>query len=178
MFAKNKRWIFVSTVFLLTMLVVFLSLPNHVSAHTRGTSENTCLTCHEDLYYLHDSGKSCCVTAHADHCAGCHEGNPTATKKEEAHLGLLLHPQENNGAKCLECHETSEVPTRLVAFKTESGFDEVIHSEAYLPCEKAEAGFPESQTVNPFIANWKWLVGASIAFGLWLVLIFFSPLKP
>ncbi|CAG1010968.1 hypothetical protein ANAEL_04060 [Anaerolineales bacterium] len=178
MFAKTNRWIFVSMIPLLMALAVILSLPAQASAQTAGTSDNTCLTCHEDLYYLHDSGKLCCITTHADHCAGCHEGNPTSMKKEESHLGLLLHPQENGGAKCLECHKSEDVPIRMINFEADGGLDEVIQPEAYLPCEKTEAGFPEVREVNTLITNWKWLVGAFFAFGLWLVLVFFSPLKP
>ncbi len=179
MFTKANRWIFVLTVSLLVVLTAIFSLPVQASAHTADTSDNTCLTCHEDLYFLHDSGKLCCITTHADHCAGCHEGNPTSLKKEESHLGLLLHPQENGGAKCLECHEPEDVPTRMANFEADAGFDEVIQPEAYLPCEETDTGFPEvKEEVNTFIANWKWLTGALVAFGLWLVLVFFSPLKP
>lgn len=178
MFTHNNRWIFVLTMSLLVVLAVILSLPVQASAQTTGTPDNTCLVCHEDLYFLHDSGKLCCITTHADHCVGCHEGNPTSMKKEESHLGLLLHPQENAGAKCLECHESEDVPTRMTKFETDGGFDEVIQPEAYFPCEEADTGFLEVEEVNSFAANWKWLAGALVAFGLWLVLVFFSPLKP
>jgi hypothetical protein len=174
----TNRWIFVLTGSLLIVLVTVISLPVQASAQTTGAPDNTCLTCHEDLYYLHDSGKLCCITTHADHCAGCHEGNPTSMKKEESHLGLLLHPQENGGAKCLECHEPEDVPIRMTKFKADGGFDEVIQPEAYLPCEEAETGFPEVEEVNTLVVNWKWLAGALVAFGLWLVLVFFSPIKP
>jgi hypothetical protein len=174
MLTKTNRWIFVLTVSLLVVLTAIFSLPVQASAQTAGTSNNTCLTCHEDLYYLHDSGKLCCITVHANHCAGCHEGNPTSMKKEESHLGLLAHPQENNGAKCLECHEQEEVPTRMVKFEANGGFDKVIKTEAYLPCEEVDTDFPKVKEIK----NWKWLLGASAFLGLWLALIFFSPQKP
>lgn len=90
MFTKINRWIFILTI---SLLAVMFSLPIQVSAQVAGSSsDNSCLTCHEDLYYTHDTGKMYCLTAHTDHCAGCHDGNPTSMKKEESHLGLLPHP--------------------------------------------------------------------------------------
>jgi hypothetical protein len=96
-------------------------------------------------------------------------------KVEESHLGMLAHPQENNGAKCLECHEQADLQNRLTTFNANNEFDEVIHVEAYTPSVEAESGFPE--IAEPMI-EWKWAVGASILFGLWLVLVLLSPLKP
>ena len=110
MFTKTNRWIVCFDVSLLVVLAAIFSLPVQASAQTAGTSDNSCLTCHEDLYYLHDTGCWYCMTeAHKDRCVDCHEGNPTSMKVEESHLGMLAHPQENDGAKCLECHEQSEL---------------------------------------------------------------------
>jgi hypothetical protein len=178
MFTRKFSRLIVALAPVLFVAALLAFAPVQASAQTAGTSDNTCLTCHEDLYYLHDSGKLCCITTHADNCIGCHEGNPTSMKKEESHLGLLLHPQENGGAKCLECHEPADVPVRMTKFEADGGFDEVIRPEAYFPCEETETGFPEVKEVNSFAANWKWLAGALVAFGLWLVLVLFSPLKP
>src|SRR5437763_1657371 len=110
---KVTRWFFALTLILIVGML--LILPVQVSAaRPAGASENSCLTCHEDLYYLHDSGKLYCLTDHTDRCTNCHEGNSVVMKKEESHLGLIAHPQESNGAKCQECHTAQEVQTRLV----------------------------------------------------------------
>jgi hypothetical protein len=179
MFTKTNRWIFILAISLLVVLAAIFSLPVHVSAQTAGTSDNSCLTCHEDLYYLHDSGCWYCMTEpHKDRCVDCHAGNPTTMKKEDSHLGLLAHPQENGGAKCLECHKQEELAGVLNTFKANGGFDTVIRAESHAPNYQVEAGFPEVKEVNSFVTNWKWLAGALVAFGLWLVLVFFSPLKP
>jgi len=179
MFTKTNRWIFVLTVSLLVALTAIFSLPVQASAQTVGSSDNTCLTCHEDLYYVHDSGCWYCMTeAHKDRCVDCHEGNLTTMKVEESHLGMLPHPQENGGAKCLECHEQSELASVLNTFDANGGFDVVIRAESHAPDYQVEAGFPDVEEVSPLVASWKWLVGALVAFGLWLVLVFFSPLKP
>jgi hypothetical protein len=179
MFTKTNRWIFVLTVSLLVVLTAVFSLPVQASAQTAGTSDNSCLTCHEDLYYVHDTGCWYCMTeAHKDRCVDCHEGNLTSMKVEESHLGMLAHPQENDGAKCLECHKQDELAGALNTFDANGGFDVVIKAESHAPDYQVEAGFPEVEEVSPLVANWKWLAGASVLFGLWLVLVLFSPLKP
>jgi hypothetical protein len=177
MFTKTNRWMFLLTISLLVVLAAIFSLPAQASAQMAGTSDNSCLTCHEDLYYLHDTGCWYCMSpVHKDRCIDCHEGNPTTMKAKESHLGMLAHPQENNGAKCLECHEQADLQNRLTTFDAKNGgFDTVIKAEAYTPPVEAESGFPE--VAEPMI-EWKWAVGASILFGLWLVLVLFSPLKP
>jgi hypothetical protein len=177
--AQTYRWIFVSTVSLLAALAAIFSLPAQASAQTAETSDNSCLTCHEDLYYLHDTGCWYCMTEpHKDRCVDCHEGDPTSMKIEDSHLGMLAHPQENGGAKCLECHEQADLQNRLSAFDVRGGFDKVVRPEAYIPSAQAEAGFPAAEEVSPLAANWKWLISGIAAFGIWLILVLFSPLKP
>jgi hypothetical protein len=179
MFTKTNRWIYVLTVSLLVVVTVVFNPPVHASAQPAGDSENSCLTCHEDLYYLHDSGCWYCMTEpHKDRCIDCHEGIPTTMKKEDSHFGLLAHPQENGGVKCLECHKQEELAGVLNTFEANGGFDVVIKAESHAPDYQVEAGFPEVTEANPIAANWKWLTGASVLFGLWLVLVLFSPLKP
>jgi len=179
MFTKTNRWIFALTATILVVLFGMLSLPVQASAQTAGASDNSCLTCHEDLYYLHDSGCSYCMTpALRDRCVDCHEGDPTTMKVELSHLGMLPHPQENSGAKCLECHKQDELAGVLNTFDANGGFDVVIKAESHAPDYQVEADFPKVEEVSPLAASWKWLVGASVAFGLWLVLVLFSPLKP
>jgi len=176
MFTKTNRWMFLLTVSLLVVLAAIFSLPVQASAQTAGASDNSCLTCHEDLYYLHDSGCSYCMTpAHRDRCVDCHESNPTTMKVELSHLGMLPHPQENGGMKCLECHKQEDLAGVLNTFDANGGFDVVIRAESHAPAVVAESGFPE--VAEPMI-EWKWAVGASILFGLWLLLVLFSPLKP
>jgi hypothetical protein len=171
---KVIRWFFALTFVL--FVGVLLTLPVQASAtQPAGASYNSCLTCHEDLYYLHDTGKLYCLTDHTDRCTNCHEGNPAVMKKEESHLGLIAHPQENNGAKCLKCHAAQDAQTRLATFESKGGFDTVIKAEAYTQSVEPDSGFPE---IAKTMIEWKWAVGASILFGLWLLLVLFSPLRP
>jgi hypothetical protein len=180
MFTRNFARLIVVLAPVLFVAALLAFAPTQASAaQPAGDSENSCLTCHEDLYYLHDSGCAYCLTpAHKDRCVDCHEGDATTMNVELSHLGMLPHPQENGGAKCLECHEQDELAGVLNTFDANGGFDVVIKAESHAPDYQVEASFPEVEEVSPFAASWKWLAGAFVAFGLWLVLVFFSPLKP
>ncbi|MBI5962352.1 MAG: hypothetical protein HY863_02660 [Chloroflexi bacterium] len=179
MLTKTNRWIFAVAAALLVVLFGILSLPVHVSAaQVTDTTPNSCLTCHEDLYYLHDTGKLYCLTDHSDRCVNCHEGNAALMNKEQSHQGLIAHPQENNGEKCQECHTQQEAQTRLATFESEGGFGAVIKAESYTPLVAVAAGFPDVPETNSFADKLPWLAGALVLFGLWLILFFFSPQKP
>jgi DNA-binding transcriptional ArsR family regulator len=108
-----KLWISAMTVTLLASLWLILGKPVQVAAAPlANSSSNSCLTCHEDRYYLHDTGRYYCMTERADRCVNCHQGNPAAIDEAASHLGLIAHPQENNGEKCLQCH-AQDVQVRL-----------------------------------------------------------------
>jgi hypothetical protein len=179
MSANTKHWIFALLSTLFVLLFAALSVPNNVSAAPfSDVPSNSCLTCHEDLYYLHDSGKYYCITEHKDRCVNCHEGNASVMKKEESHLGLIAHPQENGGAKCQECH-VDNAQARIDTFASANGgFATVIRAETYVPSEEAVGGFPSRQEESQLVKNWGWVAGAIVLFGFWLTLVFLSPQKP
>jgi hypothetical protein len=179
MSTKTNRWIFALSTIFLVLFFMMLGMPAQVSAaQETGSNANSCLTCHEDLYYLHDSGKWYCLAVHTDRCVNCHEGNAAVMKMEESHLGLITHPQEDNGAKCQECHTPADTESRLVEFASAGGFDTAIRANTYMPLREASSGFPDTQQTNPLLENLPWLVGALVLFGLWLMLALFSPQKP
>lgn len=172
---KTSRWIFVLIATVFATLLGMLSLPVHAhAAKTMQPAVNSCLTCHEDQYYLYDTGKLYCLTDHTDRCTNCHEGDASVMVQEEAHDGLLAHPQENNGAKCQECHTAQVTRERLALFASEGGFDTVIKSEVYAPSTEIVAGFPDFQETNKA----PWIIGALVLFALWSMLVYFSPQEP
>jgi len=178
MSTKTKRWIFILSVFLFVLLLAIWSVPVSASAaQVAGTTSNSCFTCHEDLYYLHDTGKYYCITEHKDRCVNCHEGNAAVMNKDESHMGLIIHPQKDDGAKCQQCH-VADTQARLATFASLGGYKPVIEAVAYVPSSKIETGFPEIYEPDPIVENWPWLVVALVFFGLWLALVFLSPQKP
>lgn len=86
----------------------FLLVPGGTSpalAQDGAVAEDTnCRTCHEDRYFLHDSGKWYCLNETRVSCMGCHGGNPGAVTKEAAHEGLIARPLANDAAVCQGCH--------------------------------------------------------------------------
>lgn len=176
MFPKRSLWIFL---LLAVLFVAALAVhPAQVSAaQITETVTNSCLTCHEDLYYLHDTGKWYCIAEHKDRCVDCHAGDPATLNKDTSHLGLIAHPQQNNGEKCLECHP-QDSQERLVTFAQLGGYKTMPEAKAYTPSIAAKAGFPQVIEVNPLSAKLPWVIGGCLAFGLWLALVLFSPLKP
>jgi len=177
MLTQSSRWIVVLIVAFLALAYWGLVFPTEV--HAAGlasfTADNSCLSCHEDLYYLHDTGTWYCMSEpHKDRCVDCHEGNPSVFKEEESHVGLLAHPQENDGAKCLECHTQEEANVVMAKFEANQRFDTVIHAEPYIPSGPVATGFPDIAETNPIRENPGWLMFGFLAFGVWLVLAFRS----
>lgn len=181
MFTRTNSLIFAGLAIFIVMGLAMLSMPDDASAAPAMTNPtaNSCLSCHEDLYYLHDTGCWYCMTdAHRDRCADCHEGNSGVMNKEESHLGLIVHPQENDGAKCRECH-TDDAQVRVDAFASANGgFATVIKAEPYVPSEEAAGGFPSRQEESTLVKNWGWAAGAIVLFGFWLALVLLSPQRP
>ena len=65
----------------------------------------SCITCHENLYFLHDTGNWFCLHESPMACVDCHGGDPTATTKETAHYDRSAHPIVNEDISvCRNCH--------------------------------------------------------------------------
>ena len=175
MLLKKNHWIILLTIPIAVLTFWALTLPTEVHAarqYSATTANNSCLSCHEDLYYLHDTGCWYCMSeAHKDRCVDCHEGNASAVKEEDAHIGLLMHPQENDGAKCLECHTADDAQIRLSKFESIQGFNTVIHEEPYTPSHPVKTGFPDVTEANTLHEKLGWLVFSFLAFGAWLLLV-------
>jgi hypothetical protein len=178
MFTMNKRWILILSVFIFLFLLAVLILPRGASAApSMDPKSNSCFSCHEDLYYLHDLGKYYCITEHKDRCVNCHEGDANVMKKDESHTGLITHPQKDNGAKCQQCHP-EDTQARLTTFASLGGYKPVMEAVSYTPSNTIESGFPETTESNTLSENLPVVALGILLFGLWLVLVFVSPQKP
>lgn len=174
MLTKQSHWIIGLGVVFAALALWALSLPMeaHAMQSVSASGDNSCLSCHEDLYLLHDTGCWYCMSEpHRDRCTDCHEGTPSAFKEDEAHLGMLIHPQENDGAKCLECHEAGDAQVHLATFESYQEFETVIHAEPYTPSVAVKTGSPDVEEQDPLTSNLGWLTFGFIMFGVWLVLV-------
>jgi hypothetical protein len=178
MLSKTNHWIFNLSAVLFIAALAILGRPIDVSAaQPTSVTSNSCFTCHEDLYYLYDTGKYYCITEHQDRCVNCHEGNASVMNKEESHLGLVLHPQKDDGAKCQQCH-IEDTQERLATFKFMGGYKPVIVAVSQQGSDSTLLGFQADGLADDIGEKLPVLVGGLVLFGLWLVLVLSSPQKP
>ena len=98
-----------SAVGLVLVMAVLLVLPANATAPTvrpaDAATEPACNTCHDNLYYLYDSGKAYCTTEARSRCVDCHGGDPAALDEATAHAGMIAHPVTNGDvSSCRDCH--------------------------------------------------------------------------
>jgi hypothetical protein len=144
MFSISLVLIAVFTALVITLF--FSSTQAQARLPLQVNESSQCVTCHEDLYYLHDTGKAYCLKDASMTCVDCHGGDPTAQTKEAAHFNRAVHPVINDDdKKCYECHP-AQAETRLAQFSQVAGISEI---KVAATCEPASvpvtAGFPESK---------------------------------
>jgi hypothetical protein len=154
----SRSW-FVVTALLGIVLLVTAPQPA-VSQAQVSTEEPACLHCHEDLYYLHDTGKWFCISESPMRCVGCHGGDPAAHTKEAAHLNRTAHPIINGDTTtCRQCH-VENCAERVSKFDAIAGISPVIlRSTPVLPAPVASTVVqPVSQAAREVTPVWDWPV--------------------
>lgn len=158
----TKRGIFWLTASLLT---VILSLSQTYPSLAEGESPDSptkCITCHENLYYLHDTGKHYCISEASQRCTDCHEGDPTTTDKEAAHQGRSAHPVINGDtSKCQECHP-NDCAEHVVKFNTLAGIQPVVVAIEPSLVAAQSADFPQIEPPSQIDLVSRILAGAGI----------------
>lgn len=135
------------------------------------TPASACMTCHEDQYYLHDSGKWYCVDEAQERCVNCHAGNARALNEQEAHTGLIAQPLSDGGQRCQTCHaqETEALVQKVIG---QTGFHATIKTDAYLPQTSVSNAQPVSLPTSSEPQAPLWYFPAAIAvFALWVKLV-------
>jgi len=95
--------------FALLMLSLAMATPVHAQSPTPNVDNGTCITCHEDLYFNHDTGNWFCLRESPMRCVDCHGGDPTAITQETAHYDRSAHPVINEDiSRCQECHTDAD----------------------------------------------------------------------
>lgn len=126
---KKKTYTFCLPVatfgFALILLSFLAATPVYAQSSTQDIDNGTCIKCHEDLYFLHDTGNWFCIRESPMRCVDCHGGNPAATTQETAHYDRSAHPVINEDiSKCQECH-AEECFDRAAKFDAVAGLKEV-----------------------------------------------------
>jgi hypothetical protein len=157
MFTKGlSRWFFITALTGALALLAIWTVPAQAQFSTTDQAEPKCLSCHDDLYFLHDTGKWFCLNEETPMtCVGCHGGDPVAITKEAAHIHRATHPIINeNASKCSECHpeQSSE---RIKTFALEAGTSLVKVSLPYQPSISSAEAQPILATArNAQISKW------------------------
>jgi hypothetical protein len=93
----------------------------------------TCIKCHENLYFLHDTGNWFCIRESPMRCVDCHGGDPSSLQQEIAHASRAAHPViDEDVSKCQECHP-AECDERVTKFNQMSGISNVPVAVPYQP---------------------------------------------
>ena len=140
MLSGNRSILYLSMfIFGAFILLITLSTPTTVHADDPYPAENgNCITCHENLYFLHDTGNWFCLKESPMACVDCHEGDPAATTAELAHANRATHPVMNEDiSKCQECH-ANECNERVALFDQTAGISQVRVAAPYTPMEAVE----------------------------------------
>ncbi|RPI94707.1 MAG: hypothetical protein EHM40_05555 [Chloroflexi bacterium] len=125
---------------LMSLAVVTVSIHTPAQAQTLPTraSKNNCSSCHENLYFLHDTGNWFCLRESPMTCVDCHGGDPKAVTQELAHSNRAAHPVINEDvSKCQECHP-EECDERVEIFDQTAGISLVRVAAPYTPVHSTE----------------------------------------
>ena len=116
------------------ILLLAFYMPANVYADGPTPPDNgTCISCHEDLYFLHDTGNWFCLEESPMTCVQCHGGDSNTLVKEEAHTNRAPHPVFNEDiSKCQECHP-DQCDERVEIFGQNAGIDNVFVAAPYTP---------------------------------------------
>ena len=110
--------------------IITLSITSKVYAQESPPSpeHGACISCHEDLYFLHDTGKWFCLRESPMQCVDCHGGDPNTFNQEQAHSNREPHPiLDDDVSKCRECHP-EECDERVKIFESTAGISDVLVS--------------------------------------------------
>ncbi len=161
---------------LLLVLGAFFADPAQAQEETP-PPDSGCLTCHDNLYYLYDTGKWFCLCGTEMTCTCCHGGNPDALMGEDAHLGMVLYPTRNDAKPCQQCHP-DDYEARVERFSEIAGVSP-IHSLPPTPTipEPTSVGDGTAGLASGAQSRWlePWRLAGLVALALALaVLVFFG----
>jgi nitrate/TMAO reductase-like tetraheme cytochrome c subunit len=149
------HWFFIAALAGTFTLLAMWTAPAHAQSATP-PAEPKCIHCHEDLYFLHDTGKWFCLNDGTPMtCVDCHGGNPTALTQEAAHANRAAYPVVNeNIRKCQECHP-QQASERVDIFGHVAGIGTVM---VLLPYQPVIAAKTEVIPVTGSKQNENWIL--------------------
>jgi hypothetical protein len=102
--------------------LAFLAPPAVLAVEETPDPASRCLTCHENLYFLHDRGQWCCFCEKERTCTCCHGGNPDTMDEDLAHEDMVANPLASGSEVCQDCHP-EDFAERVHRFSLAAGID-------------------------------------------------------
>jgi hypothetical protein len=133
----KRNYSLISMVPALGILLLSISLSGSAVAYADAAAptpnQGNCIYCHENLYFLHDTGNWYCLKEAPMSCVDCHGGDPLATTADQAHSDRAAHPVINDDiSKCQQCHPV-ECVERTQIFDQNAGISDVLIALPYTP---------------------------------------------
>jgi hypothetical protein len=153
------------------MLIAALIVSPVAAQGTPPSEECQCKDCHEEQYYLYDSGKWYCLCKAPMTCVHCHGGNGREINADLAHQGMLANPFTNNAAICQNCH-MDQSQARVDEFVQRAGVVTMPISVMDQPAFNTAEPQPFPAIAPRVLGVWEWFSVALL--GTILVLIFLA----
>lgn len=177
MLPEHLRFRFTLLAAVILVTLTALSMPSTVRADDPIPTLNNgnCIVCHEDLYFLHDTGNWFCLNESPMTCVDCHGGNPSTLDQDLAHASRAAHPVINDDiSKCQQCHP-DECYDRVALFDRSAGISDVLVAVPYTPSYSMDAApaWETRQDSGNLLPFWEFiplLLVAGLALGIYLFL--------
>ncbi len=139
------------------ILVGVKGVTNALAKSPNETPEPACISCHENQYYMYDSGCWYCITESRDRCVNCHGGDGDSLNEQEAHTGLISNPLGHGSDHCATCHgeDTDELVQELISH---TGYHESLENVPYVSDVPVTDAFPEQYQSFDEVRGNLWLV--------------------
>lgn len=140
MVKRNLRLTLILTTAGILIVLTALSMPSVAYADdpVPAPDNGNCVTCHEDLYLLHDTGNWFCLKESPMTCVDCHGGDPNTLDKELAHANRATHPILNEDVtKCQQCHP-DKCDERVEFFDQTAGISRILVAIPHAPSYSTE----------------------------------------
>jgi hypothetical protein len=129
---------------------------------TPTADHGNCIKCHENLYFLHDTGNWFCIRESPMRCVDCHGGDPSSLKQEQAHTNRKAHPIiDDDVSKCQECHP-AECDERVRKFDQVAGISNVLVAVPYQPRPIVNAKPPQQAQPGEPVEVPGWLAALEV----------------
>jgi hypothetical protein len=174
----RKPFIAFSLAVALAVMLAGFSQTHRARAQTEAPDTRTkCRTCHEDLYYLYDTGQWYCLCRRQRTCSDCHAGNPDTRDVKLAHEGMVGNPIAENPAICQDCHP-EDARARIEQFSQIAGIDPAASlAPTHTPDTPWTAGSQGITTLSPLLRTepmetWRMAALGLLGFAFLGILIF------